>query len=58
MERVERPDGSGDLIFEQYTQRRGSSTHTIRHGFISVPRVRDVEDVLRKTLVQEPIRGV
>ncbi len=58
MERVERPDGSGDLIFEQYTQRRGSSTHTVRHGFISVPRVRDVEDVLRKTLVPAPVRGV
>ena len=57
MERVERPDGSGDLIFEEYTQRRGSSSHTVRHGFISVPRVRDVEDLLRKTLVQAPARG-
>lgn len=58
IERTERSDGSGDLIFEEYTQRRGSSTHTIRHGFISVPRVRDVEDVLRKTLVQAAARTV
>ena len=57
MERVERPDGSGDLIFEQYTQRRGSSTHTVRHGFFAVRDVRAVEDVLRKSLIREAARG-
>jgi hypothetical protein len=50
VERFERADGSGDLVFEQYTRRRGSSSHTVRNGFISVPRVREVEDLLRKTL--------
>lgn len=58
MERIERADGSGDLIFESYTQRRGSSTHTVRNGFFSVPRVREVEETLRSTLVQERVRAM
>ena len=57
IERVERADGSGDLIFEEYTERRGSSSHTVRHGFVSVARVRDVEDVVRKTLVPKRVDG-
>jgi hypothetical protein len=57
MERVERRDGSGDLIFEQYTQRRGSSTQTIRRGFMSVPKVREVEELVRATLLQGVTRA-
>ena len=58
MERTERPDGSGDLVFEQYTQRNGSSSSTVRNGFISVPRVRDVEELLRNTLLHGRVRQV
>jgi len=58
MERLERRDGSGDLIFEQFTTRRGSGTQTTRRGFISVPRVREVEDILRKSLLQDRTRAM
>jgi hypothetical protein len=52
MQRVERRDGFGDLIFEVYTERRGTNAHTVRHGFLNVQDVRGVEDVLRRTLLE------
>jgi hypothetical protein len=58
MERIERRDGSGDLIFEQFITRRGSGTQTTRRGFMSVPRVREVEETLRKTLLANRVRTV
>lgn len=58
MERNERGDGSGDLIFEVRTQRRGTDVSTVRHGFLSVARVREVEDVLRRTLLEGRTRAV
>ena len=54
--RTEHRDGSGDLIFEEVvTVGRDSdgdpTTHTTRHGFIAVPQVRDVEELLRRVLL-------
>jgi hypothetical protein len=53
--RVERADGTGDLVFLEVfnhsvnSKGHRSSTRT-RLGFLGVDGVRDVEDVLRKTL--------
>lgn len=58
MERSERRDGSGDLVFESYRERRGSSTTTVRHGFMSVADVRGVEAILRTTLLAGRTRNV
>jgi hypothetical protein len=52
MERVERSDGAGDLIFEQFTTRAGSGYTTTRRGFIGVERVREVEEMISRTLLQ------
>lgn len=51
MTRVERADGSGDLIFEQFTTRQGSGHTTVRRGFMGLRNVRGVEDLIRKTLL-------
>lgn len=49
LERTERADGSGDLIFKRET-RRGSKGRTYLEpiGFFAVPKVREVENVLRQ----------
>jgi hypothetical protein len=52
MSRVERGDGAGDLVFEEYYtygNKGGSSRH--QRGFLAVPRVREVEDLVRRTLL-------
>jgi hypothetical protein len=48
MLRRDRPDGSGDLIFEEIV-----STHlrVIGRGFQNVERVREVEALVRATLL-------
>ena len=51
MTRKQRGDGSGDLIFEQFQERNGSGTTTIRRGFMAVPDVQEVEDLIRETLL-------
>ena len=51
MSRKERADGSGDLIFEQFRERAGSGTTTVRRGFIGLEHVRDVEDLIVRTLL-------
>jgi hypothetical protein len=53
MTRTERPDGTGDLILEEYTWRDsdGDRRHG-RHGLFAIPRVRDVEDLIRNALVK------
>jgi hypothetical protein len=53
--RVERADGTGDLVFLEVfnhsTNSKGHrSTTRTRFGFLGVDGVRDVEDLLRKTL--------
>jgi hypothetical protein len=50
MSRTERPDGSGDLVFQVYTTGYGEQAQTVRRGFIGIDRVRDVEQMVRKTL--------
>ncbi len=49
--RTERTDGTGDLIFEQFQQRAGSGTTTVRRGFVAIERVRDAEDLITSTLL-------
>lgn len=56
MERIERADGSGDLIFEVVTTGSGSSTSTERRGFLSVAAVGDVDALVRRTLVPTRVR--
>ena len=52
MTRTQRPDGGGDLVFEQFEERKGSGTTTVKRGFMAVQRVQGVEDVIRETLLE------
>ena len=56
--RNERPDGTGDLIFEQFTQRQGTGTTTVRRGFMGIDDVRQVEDLIHSTLLARWTRAV
>jgi hypothetical protein len=54
--RVEYPDGCGDLVFEELvTVGRDSDGHsttgTRRYGFMAIPQVHTVEELLRKALL-------
>jgi hypothetical protein len=54
--RRERPDGSGDLVFEEFTTSNldsdgNRSYSTTRRGFLAIDRVREVEELVRKTLL-------
>lgn len=53
MTRTERPDGSGDLMLEEFAWRDsdGDRRHG-RHGMYAIPRVRDVEELIRETLLK------
>jgi hypothetical protein len=50
MSRAERPDGSGDLVFQVYSTGYGENAQTVRRGFMGIDRVRDIEQLVRKTL--------
>jgi hypothetical protein len=51
MQRNERPDGSGDLIFDQtYWHDSHGRHHSRGIGFASIARVRDVEQLVRAML--------
>ncbi len=55
MVRVDRADGSGDLVFEEYYTRSTDSdgtSSTTRHqrGFMGIDGVREVEELVRLTL--------
>jgi hypothetical protein len=55
MSRVERGDGSGDLVFEEYTTRgSNNTTTTTRRGFLAIANVHQVEGLIRKTLLGPP----
>jgi hypothetical protein len=59
--RVEYPDGTGDLVFEENImigpRNNGYSTTTRqRHGFMSIDHVRQVEELLRKALLSSGTR--
>jgi len=43
--------GRGDLIFEQFQERNGSGTTTIRRGFMSIEQLNDTEELVRETLL-------
>ena len=53
MTRTERPDGSGNLILEDYTWRDsdGDRRHG-QHGLMAIDRVRDVEELIRTNLLK------
>ena len=57
MARFERADGSGDLVFEEVTasnwdsQNNTTSTTTTRRGFMGIDNVREIEDLVRRTLL-------
>jgi hypothetical protein len=57
MLRTERADGAGDLVFEEFvtygTDSHGARTATTnRRGFLAVDRVRELEDLVRRTLLE------
>jgi hypothetical protein len=54
IQRNERPDGTGDLIFEQIPYHDDHGHHLRSIGFTSIARVRDVEDLIRATLLTSP----
>lgn len=56
--RIERSDGSGDLVFEEllsltYNKGRMANT-TSQRGFLNIAHVRGVESLLRRALLGEP----
>lgn len=52
MTRRQRPDGSGDLIFEVF--RTDGRSRFVRRGFLAIPAVRAVEALVRSTLLAHP----
>jgi hypothetical protein len=50
MSRRERPDGSGDLIFQVFTTGFGENARSEQQGFLAIDDVRAVEDLVRRTL--------
>lgn len=56
MTRSERADGSGDLIFEQFTTRAGTGVRTVRRGFLALPQVREAEQAVRDLLLKDLAR--
>jgi hypothetical protein len=54
--RHERSDGSGDLVFEEFTtytnDSDGSNWHRTRRGFMGIDAVREIEELLRRTLLE------
>ena len=50
--REERPDGSGRIIFRQSHQRdMDGNYHTYTVGFLAIAHVRDIEELIRATLL-------
>jgi hypothetical protein len=56
IERNQLADGTGDLVFERFTQRRGSGTSTVRRGFMGIENVRQVEELIHTTLLNGRVR--
>jgi len=55
LSRCERSDGSGDLIFEEISTIYGNGRrlHYGRSGFVAIDRVREIEMLVRKTLLHD-----
>jgi hypothetical protein len=53
LSRVERADGWGDLILDEYqTRDSDGGRHITRRGFFGIPNVHEVERLLRQTLIE------
>ena len=47
--RVQKPDGTGDLIFEQtWTSNKNGFRQSIDHGFFAIAGVREVEEIITR----------
>jgi hypothetical protein len=57
MERNQRADGSGNLLFESFVQRQGSGSSTVRRGFMGIENVQQVEELIRETLLKDRTRN-
>lgn len=60
--RTEHADGCGDLVFEEavtigHNNDNNLTTTTIRHGFMAISNVREVEELLRRVLLPGPQGG-
>jgi hypothetical protein len=51
MTRMERPDGSGNLVFQVFVSGTGDSSRTEQRGFMAIDNVKHVEELVRKTLL-------
>lgn len=51
--RTQRPDGSGDLVFQVAVTGFGDNSRTERRGFLAINHVKDVEELVRKTLLAD-----
>jgi hypothetical protein len=52
--RIDRGDGSGDVVFQEIDAAVGARPQVVRQGFLGVWHVRHVEELLRRTLLQPP----
>ena len=55
MTRTERADGSGDLVFEQFTESVGTGSRTVKRGFMHLENVRPAEQALRDLLLNPKV---
>jgi hypothetical protein len=51
LHRTEYADGSGDLVFEVVVSVRNRTATTIRHGFLAIRDVREIEELVRRVLL-------
>jgi hypothetical protein len=49
--RYENADGSGSLVFQEYTVSHGEGSTTHRRGFMHIDQVRSVEELIHRTLL-------
>jgi hypothetical protein len=52
--RIDRGDGTGDLVFQEVVAAGGINQPAVRHGFLGIRSVRTVEELLRLTLLGPP----
>jgi hypothetical protein len=56
--RNQRADGTGDLIFEEMATYDNEGHRSISsRGFMAIPQVRDIEELLRKALLSKTVGG-
>ena len=58
MQRTERPDGTGDLVFAQVHSHDFDGHHQVRSiGLHGLDRVHEVEELIRATLLAPPVQA-